>query len=80
MNLPLPISFLGTEVLGMNFASTTSLLVDDLVKGLLTLVLVVGLGEGKCNFLSLLDVVLVNEWISSNSGAGGGEKSLYGEI
>jgi hypothetical protein len=53
--------------------------VDDLVKGFLILNLAAGAGEGKCNFLPLLVVVLVDEGTSSNSGVGGGEKSLCGE-
>jgi hypothetical protein len=66
----LPLTFFGTEALGMTYVSTTSLWVDDLVKGLLTLVLVVAVGEGKCNFLPFLVVVLVDEGTSSSSGAG----------
>jgi hypothetical protein len=36
-------------------------------------------GDEKCNFLPFLVVVLVDEGTSSNYGAEGGEKSLYGE-
>jgi hypothetical protein len=64
------LTFFGTKALGMNFVSTTSLWDDDLVKGLLTLVLVVATGEGKCNFLPFLDVVLVYEGTSSSLGVG----------
>jgi hypothetical protein len=53
----------------MTYVSTTSLWVDDLVKGLLTLVLVVAVGEGKLNVLPFLAVVLVDEGTSSSSGA-----------
>ena len=80
-SIPLPLSlyFLGTEALGNTSTSTASLRVDDLVKGLLILILVVGAGEGKCNFLPLLVVVLVDEGTFSNSSAGRGEKYLFGE-
>jgi len=79
MTLPLSFYFLGTEALGKTSSSTTSLWVDDLVKGFMTLILVVGGCEGKCNFLPLLAMVLVDKGTSSNSGAGGHEKSLCGE-
>jgi hypothetical protein len=79
MDSPLPLTFFGTEALGMTYASTASLWDDDIVKCLLTLVLATGAGEGKCNFLPFLAMVLVNEGTSSNSGAGGGENSLCGE-
>jgi hypothetical protein len=75
----LPLNFFGTEALGMTSTSTTSLWVDDIVKGILTMVLVVGAGEGKCNFLPFLVVVLVDEGTFSNSGAGGGESYFCGE-
>jgi len=52
---------------------------DDLVKGFLNFVLDAGEGEEKCNFLPFLVTALVDEGTSSNSGAGGGEKYLYGE-
>ena len=65
----LPLTFFGTEALGMNSVSTTSLWVDDLVKGLLTMVLVGAVGEGKCCFIPLLTVVLADEGTSSSSGA-----------
>ena len=79
MTLPLSFSFLGTEALGKTSTSTDSLSVDDLVIGFLILILAAREGEGKCNFLPLLVVVLVDEGTSSNSCARGGEKSLYGE-
>jgi hypothetical protein len=53
--------------------------VDDLVKGLPILILAIGEGEGECNFLPLLAMVLVDEGTSSNLGVGGDEKSLCGE-
>ena len=64
------LTLFGTEALCMNYDSTTSLWDDDIVKGLLTLVLVVATGEGKCNFLPFLAVVLVDEGTSSISGVG----------
>jgi len=66
----LPLTFFGIEALGMNYVSTTSLWVDDLVKGLLTLVLTATTCERKCNFLPFLVVVLDDEGTSSSSGAG----------
>jgi hypothetical protein len=78
ITLPLSFSFLGNKSLGKTSTPTASLRVDDLVKGFLIIILVAGEGEGKCNFFPLLAVVLVDEETSSNSGAGGGEKSLYG--
>jgi hypothetical protein len=77
--LPLYFSFLGTETLGRTYSSTTSLKADDLIKGFLILILAAGVGEKKCNFVPLLVVALVDEGNSSNSGAGGAEKSLCGE-
>lgn len=53
----------------MTSISASSLWVDDLVKGLLALVSIVAVGEGKCNFLPFLAVVLA-EATSSSSGAG----------
>jgi hypothetical protein len=79
MHLPLSFFFFGTETLGRTYASTTSLRVGDLVKGLLMFILVVRESEEKCNFLPLLVVALVDEGTYFNSGAGGGEKSLCGE-
>jgi hypothetical protein len=65
--------------LGNNSSSTTSLWVDNLVKGFLILILAARAGEGECNFLPPLAVVFVDEGTSSNSSAGGGEKYLFGE-
>jgi hypothetical protein len=81
LSMPLPLSFflLGTETLGRTSASTASLRFDDLVKGFMIFILATGAGEEKCNFLPLLDVALVDEGTSSNSGAGISEKSLCGE-
>jgi hypothetical protein len=79
MPLTLSFTFPGTETLGRTFDSTTFLRVDDLVKGFLILILAIGVGKEKCNFLPLLAVALVDEGNSSNSSAGGGEKSLCGE-
>jgi len=76
MTLPF---FFCTGISGRDYSSTNSLGVDDLVKGLLPLVLTVGGEEGKCSFFPFLDVVLVEEGTSSNPGGGGGEKSLCGE-
>jgi hypothetical protein len=72
MPLPLSFYFLGTETWGNISSSTTSLRDDDLVKGFLILILAVGEGEEKCNFLPLLAVDLVDEGTTSNLGAGGG--------
>jgi hypothetical protein len=66
----LSLTFFGTRSLGMTYVSAASLWANDLVKGLLTLVLVATVGEGKCNFLPFLDVILVDEGTSSSSGAG----------
>jgi hypothetical protein len=57
------------EAMVMTSISTTSLWDDDILKGLLTLVLVVATGEGKCNFIPFLAVVLFDEGNYSNSGA-----------
>ena len=80
-SIPFPLSFFIfiIETLGRTCASIASLRVDDLVKDFLNFMLVVGVGEEKCDFLPFLAVTLVDEGNSSNSGAGGGEKSLYGE-
>jgi hypothetical protein len=66
----LPLTFFGTEALSMIYVSTFSLWADDLVKCLLTLVAIVVVGEGKCNFLPFMAVVLVDEGTSSSSGVG----------
>jgi hypothetical protein len=79
MLFPLSLFFFRIETFGRTCVSTTSLRVDDLVKGLLTFVLVVEGDEEKCSFLPFLVVALVEEGTSSNSGAGGGERSLCGE-
>jgi hypothetical protein len=63
----------------MDCSSTTSLGIDDLVKGILPLILTAGGEEGKSSFFPFLDVALVEEGTSSNPGGGGGEKSLCGE-
>jgi hypothetical protein len=77
---PMPLPFLFcTGIYGRDCSSTTSLGIDDLVKGLLPLVLTVGGEEGKCSFFPFLDVVLVEEGTYSNPGGGGGEKYLCGE-
>jgi hypothetical protein len=75
----LPFFFCRIEAFGTDCSSTTSLGVDDIVKGFMTLVLVVGGDEEKCSFFPFFVVVLVVEGTSSNSGGGGGESSLYGE-
>jgi hypothetical protein len=76
--MPFPFFFC-TRISGRVYSSTTSLGIDDLVKGLLPLVLAARGEDGKCRFFPFLDVVLVEEGTSSNLGGGGGEKSLYGE-
>jgi hypothetical protein len=76
--MPLPLFFCRIEAFGRDCSSKTSLGVD-LVKGFLTLVLVVGGDEEKCSFFPFFVVVLVVEKTYSNSGGGGGEKSLCGE-
>lgn len=67
---PLPLSFFGTKALVMTYVSTSSLWANDLVKGLLTLVSIAAVGEGKCNLLPFLAVVLADEATSSSLGAG----------
>jgi hypothetical protein len=57
----------------------TSLGIDDLVKGILPLILNTGGEEGKRSFFPLLDMALVEEGTSSNPSGGGDEKSLCGE-
>jgi hypothetical protein len=76
--MPLPFFFC-TGIFGRDCSSTTSLGLDDLVKGLFPLVLATRGEDGKCSFFLFLDVFLVEEGTSSNPGGGGGEKSLYGE-
>jgi hypothetical protein len=76
--MPLPFFFC-TRISGRDCSSTNSLGIDDLVKGLLPLILTVGWEEGKSSFFPLLDVSLVEEGASSNPGGGGGEKYLCGE-
>jgi hypothetical protein len=77
--MPLTFFFCKIEDFGRDCSSKTSLGVDDLVKGFLTLVLVAGGDEEKCSFFPFFVLVLVVEGTSSNFGGGGGEKSLYGE-
>jgi hypothetical protein len=79
MPWPLSFFFCRLETLGRDCSSTTSLEVYDLVKGFLTLMLVVEGDEEKCIFFPFFVVGLVEEGASSNSGGGGGEKSLSGE-
>jgi hypothetical protein len=79
MPLPLSLFFFAIEILGRTSTSTASLRADDLVKGFLNFMLVVGVGEEKCNFLPFLAMPMVDEGTYSNSGAGGGEKYLCGE-
>ena len=62
----LPLSFLLTGDFVMTFFSSFSFLVDDLVKGLLSLVSTAAVGEGKSNFLPFLLMVL-DEGIYANS-------------
>jgi hypothetical protein len=76
--MPLPF-FFSTGISDGDYSSKTSLGTNDVVKGLLPLVLAVVGEEGKCSFFPFLDVVLVEEGTSSNPGGGGGEKSLCGE-
>ena len=77
--MPLPFFFFRIEAFGRDCSSKTSLEVDDLVKGFLTLVMVARGDEEKCSLFPFFVVVLVVEGTSSNSGGGGAEKSLYGE-
>jgi hypothetical protein len=65
----LPLSFLLIGASAMTSCSIVSFLADDLVKGLLSLVSIAAVGEGKSNFLPFLPMVLA-EGISSSSGAG----------
>ena len=67
------------ETFGRICSSTTPLRVDDLVKGLLILVLDSEGDEEKCSFLPFFVVDLVEEGTSSNFGVGGGERSLCQE-
>jgi hypothetical protein len=76
--MPLPFFFC-TVISGGDCSSTTSLGTDDLMKGILPLVLAVAGEEGKCSFFPFLSIGLVEEGTSSNHGGGGGEKSLCGE-
>jgi hypothetical protein len=79
--MPFPLSFFSfrMETVGRTCSSTAPLRADDLVKGLLILVLAAEGDEEKCSFLPFLAVALVEEGTSSSSGAGGGERSLCGE-
>ena len=76
--MPLPFFFCRIEAFGRDCSSKISLGVD-LVKGFLTLVLVVGGDEEKCSLFPFFVVVLVVEGTYSNSSGGGGEKSLCWE-
>jgi hypothetical protein len=76
--MPLPF-FFSTGISDGDCSSKTSLGTNDLVKGILPLVLAIVGEEEKCSFFPFLDVVLVEEGTSSNPGGGGGEKYLYGE-
>jgi hypothetical protein len=71
--------FCRIENLGRDFSSTTSLEVDALVKGFLTLMLVAEEDEEKCSFFPFFVVGLVEEGASSNSSGGGSERYLCGE-
>jgi hypothetical protein len=66
-------------VSGKHCSLKTSLGIDDLVKGLLPLILTVGGEEVKRSFFPLLDVKLVEEGTYSNPGGGRGEKYICGE-
>jgi hypothetical protein len=74
--LPLPFLLMGAYV--MSSFSTLSFLVDDLVKGLLTLVSTATDGDGKSNLLPFVPADLT-DGISANSRVGWGENSLCGE-
>jgi hypothetical protein len=71
--------FLFIGISSIDCSSTTSLGIDDLVKGRLPLILTTRGEEGKSSFFLFLDVSLVEEGTFSNPGGGGGEKSLCGE-
>jgi hypothetical protein len=60
-SIPFPLSlfFFKIETFGRTCVPTASLRADDLVKGLLTCVLVVEGDEEKCNFLPFLVMALV---------------------
>jgi hypothetical protein len=77
--MPLPFFFCRIQSFGRYCSSKTSLGDDDILKGLLTLVLASGGDEDKCSLFPFFAVVFVVEGTSSNSGGGGGEKSLCGE-
>jgi hypothetical protein len=79
MPFTLSFFFCRIETLGRDFYSTTSLEDDALVKGFLTLMLVVEGDEEKCSLFPFFVVGLVDEGDSSNSSGGRGEKSLCGE-
>jgi hypothetical protein len=66
MYSPLSFFLFGIETLGRNSSSTSSLRADDLVKGFLTFMLAVGVGEDKCNFIPFLFMALVDEGNYSN--------------
>jgi hypothetical protein len=56
--MPLPF-FFSTRISDGDCSSNTFLGTDDIVKGLMPLVLAVVGEEGKCSFFPFLDVVLV---------------------
>ena len=79
MPWPLSFFFCRIETFCRDYSSTTSLGVDSLVKGFMTLMLAIEGYEEKCSFFPFFATILVVEETSSNSGGGGGEKSLCGE-
>jgi hypothetical protein len=79
MPFPLSFFFFRMETFGRTCSSTTPLQTDDLMKGLLILVLDAEGDEDKCSFLPYFVVALVEEGTASNFGARVGERSLYGE-
>jgi hypothetical protein len=76
--VPLPLIFC-TGVSCKGFPLKSPLGIDDLVKGLLPLISIVGEGERKRIFFPFFYITLVEDGTSSNPGGGGGEKSLCGE-
>jgi hypothetical protein len=73
-----PFSFLLKGSFVMTYFSIVSFLDDDLVKGLLALILIAIASEGKSNLLPFFPVALA-DGIYANSGDGWGENSLCGE-
>jgi hypothetical protein len=76
--VPLPLIFC-TGVSCKGYPLKSPLGIDDLVKGILPLILAAGEGEGKRSFFPFFDVTLVEDGTSSNPGEGGGEKYLCGK-